>query len=77
LAPAQLDERGHQVVIERKSPLAVVALGFFDPDPVVDEDPRLVDGEDLSLQVDVGPAQAEDLAGAAVLPAASARSSPG
>jgi len=30
LGLARFDERGHQVVVERKSPLAVVALEFFD-----------------------------------------------
>jgi hypothetical protein len=53
LALAELDERGHQVVIAGKSSFAVVALGFLDPDPVVDEHPRLTDRQCLGLQVDV------------------------
>jgi hypothetical protein len=47
LALAQFGERGHQVVVERESPLAVVALGFFDPHRVVDEHPSLAGGEGL------------------------------
>ncbi len=49
-----------QFVVERQRPLAVVTLRFLDADLVVEQDPSLVDGERLGLQIDVGPGEPED-----------------
>jgi hypothetical protein len=59
LSFAQRGQRGRQLAVEWERPLAVAGLGLFEADPVLDQDPGLVDGERPGPQVDVGPAQAE------------------
>ncbi len=44
LTLAQCRQCGDQLAVERQSALAVMRLGLFDADPVLNEHPCLVDG---------------------------------